>query len=130
MEEKFEEDEVKDLFNFLAEEEIEHKKIFAKMLKKIDEYQLKESYEDEYRHYLNAYTDNLLFSLNNFDEDVKRVDSLQNAFQFAIQKELDTIMYYQELKNIIQENKVSLIEDIISEERKHVVLLNQKKKNW
>jgi len=120
-------EEVKDLFNFLAKEEVKHEKIFTDMLSNIDEYQIKESYEDEYKSYLNAYANNLLFSLKNFDEAMEKVKDLDSAFQFAIQKELDTIMYYQELKNIVQENKTDLIEDIINEERKHVVLLTQKK---
>lgn len=126
MEEKFEEDEVKDLFNFLAKEEVKHEQLFKDMLSNIDEYQIKESYEDEYKSYLNAYANNLLFSLKNFDDALQKIEDLDSAFQFAIKKELDTIMYYQELKNIVQENKVPLIEDIINEERKHVVLLTQK----
>ncbi|MBS3742238.1 MAG: ferritin family protein [Candidatus Cloacimonetes bacterium] len=127
MEEKFEQKEVKNLFNFLAKEEVKHEKVFTDMLSNIDEYQIKESYVDEYKSYLNAYADNLLFSLKNFDKAMEKVEDLDSAFQFAIKKELDTIMYYQELKNIVQENKTDLIEDIINEERKHVVLLTQKK---
>jgi len=127
MEEKFEDEEVKKLFHFLVVEEVKHKKLFKDMLSNIDEYQIKESYEDEYKSYLNAYANNLLFSLNNFEETINQINDLDSAFQFAIKKELDTIMYYQELKNIVQENKTDLIEDIINEERKHVVLLTEKK---
>ena len=128
MVEKFDNTKVKDLFGFLAEEEVRHEKVFKEMLAKIEDYSPQESYPGEYFDYLHAYADNLVFTLDKIDEDINGVNTVDEALQYAIGKELDTILYYHEMKNVVPEHQQKLVNDIIDEERKHVVQLTEMKR--
>ncbi|MBC8383552.1 MAG: ferritin family protein, partial [Candidatus Cloacimonetes bacterium] len=123
MVEKFDEPKVKELFGLLAEEEVYHEKVFKEMLAKIEDYNPRESYPGEYFDYLHAYADNLVFTLDKIDEGIGSVHTVDEALQFAIGKELDTILYYHEMRNVVPEHQQKLVDDIIDEERKHVVKL-------
>ena len=128
MTEKLDDPKVKDLFTFLANEEVDHKRTFEKMLSKFEDYTPVESYPGEYFAYLKAYADNLVFGFNRFDDDISKIEDAVSAVQFAIGKELDTIMYFQEMKNIVPKSELNRINAIINEERKHVVKLSEIKR--
>ncbi len=125
---KFDNREIKDLFSFLADEEVSHKSIFKKMLSKFEKYDPPESYPDEYFDYLEAYAENLVFGFDKFDDDIEKINDVKSAIRFALGKELDTIQYFQEMKNLVNENEHNKIEAIIEEERKHVVKLYKAQK--
>jgi len=128
MTEKLDDPKVKELFTFLANEEVNHKRTFEKMLSKFEDYTPVESYPGEYFAYLKAYADNLVFGFNKFDDDISKIEDTASAVQFAIGKELDTIMYFQEMKNIVPKSELNRIDAIINEERKHVVKLSEIKR--
>ncbi|MCK4296983.1 MAG: ferritin family protein [Candidatus Marinimicrobia bacterium] len=128
MTEKLDDPKVKELFTFLANEEVDHKRTFEKMLSKFEDYTPVESYPGEYFAYLKAYADNLVFGFKKFDDDISKIEDAESAVQFAIGKELDTIMYFQEMKNLVPESELKRIEAIINEERKHVVKLSEIKR--
>ena len=128
MVEKFDDQKVKELFGFLAEEEVRHEKVFKEMLANIEEYNPQESYPGEYFDYLHAYADNLVFTLDKIDDGINSVTTVDEALQFAIGKELDTILYYHEMRNVVPEHQQKLVDDIINEERKHVVKLTEMKR--
>ena len=125
---KLDNDKVIDLFKYLAKEEVGHKATFTKLLANFQDYQPSESYQDEYFQYLQAYAENLVFNFGKFDSEMAKVDTIEDAFQFAIGKELDTIAYFREMKELVPEGEKEKIEAILEEERKHVVLLTEKKK--
>ncbi len=58
------------------------------------------------------------------------VHSTTAALDFAIQRELDSILYYQELKAFVPEKDFSILDTIIAEERKHFSVLTEAKKNY
>ena len=120
---------VKELFTFLADEEVQHKATFSTMLSKFEDYKPVESYPGEYFAYLKAYADNLVFGFGKFDEDIANIENAESALQFAIGKELDTIMYFQEMKNLVPESERKRINAIIEEERRHVVKLSELKRS-
>lgn len=128
MVEKFDDPKVKSLFETLAEEEVYHENVFKEMLAKIEDYNPRESYPGEYFDYLHAYADNLVFTLDKIDEGISGVNTVDEALQFAIGKELDTILYYHEMRNVVPEHQQKLVDDIIDEERKHVVQLTEMKR--
>jgi rubrerythrin len=127
MVEKMEDEKVIDLFTQLAKEEVKHKAIFTKLLSGFEDYQPPESYQNEYFQYLKAYADNLVFNFDRFDSDIAKITTTEDAFQFAIGKELDTIAYFREMKELVPVGEKEKIEAIINEERKHVVLLTELK---
>ena len=128
MVEKLDEPKVKELFASLADDEVVHEKTFKEMLSQIETYEPPESYPGEYFDYLRAYVDNVLFSINNFDEDVDKINNSLDAIQFAIDKELDSVQYYQEMRNFVHIPQKKLIDNIIEEERRHVVKLSEIKR--
>lgn len=128
---KTEDKGVKNTFNYLADEEIKHKKIFEELLSKIEKYEAPESYPGEYSAYLRAYADNIVFIVST-DEELNKIlfgigDTL-SALDFAIKRELESILYYQEMKKFIPRNQYSSIEKVIDEERTHFLKLSKLKR--
>jgi rubrerythrin len=118
------------IFNHLADEEVEHKKIFQNMFSKIEVYSQPESFQGEYLAYLRDYIDNKAV----FTKDVKNqqlfdVHDMMSAVSFAMQRELDSILYYQETKQFLSEKHHEAINRIIKEEMKHFANLAEMKQN-
>jgi rubrerythrin len=122
---KIENAEVKSLFSTLADEEVKHKKTYQGMVAKIEEYEPIESYPGEYFSYLRAYADNIIFTPQRMEEEMKKINDAASALKFAIDRELDSILYYQEVKNLVPKNQRGEIDKIIDEERKHFMKLTK-----
>lgn len=119
------------LFDRLADEEIRHKRIFQDMLSKIEEYRPPESFSGEYMAYLRDYIDNkVIFTKDAKDGQLKNVHDTLSALDFAVQRELDSILYYQEAKQFVAPKYHGRIEKIIEEERKHFAVLSEAKKHY
>ncbi|KPL14441.1 hypothetical protein AMJ74_03385 [candidate division WOR_3 bacterium SM1_77] len=125
MAEKLQDAEVKSLFSALADEEVRHKKTYQGMVSKIEEYEPFESYPGEYFSYLRAYADNIIFTPKRMEQEMGKIKDASSALKFAIDRELDSILYYQEIKNLIPQNQRGLIDNIIEEERRHFVKLTK-----
>ncbi|MCS7228038.1 MAG: hypothetical protein NZ839_03630, partial [Endomicrobia bacterium] len=103
----------------LSYAEEEHRKVFNKMLNEIENYEPKELYTEEYFQYLRAYADGLVFNFKEIEKKVKQIKSVSKALEFAIEREKDSILYYQEVKNVLPTQQHKELEKIINEERKH-----------
>jgi len=124
-----EDDETKKIFNYLADEEMKHKEIFTDLLSGITKDVSFDNYSDEYFDYLRYYIDNIIFTEEQLKVQEKEVKDVSSAIKFAMQRELDSILYYHEVEKFVSEDKKSLIEKIIAEERKHYAKLSEMKKN-
>lgn len=124
-----EDDDVKKMFDYLADEENKHKTLFEEMLLKIEKYEPLESYPGEYLAYLRAYVDNIIFSNESFNKEVSGVKDTFSAINFGLQRELESILYYQEIKKFIK-SQHDLIDKIIDEERRHFLKLSDLKKDY
>ncbi|HOJ43409.1 MAG TPA: ferritin family protein [Syntrophorhabdaceae bacterium] len=123
-------DEVRKLFNRLADEEIKHKRIFQELYEKVKDNRLPESYTGEYMAYLRDFIDGkVIFIKQSQEKELAIIQDTMAAIDFAIQRELDSILYYQESKQFVHEGQQKLIDDIIIEERKHFALLTELKKS-
>ena len=122
---RLEDADVKSLFTTLADEEVKHKKTYQAMVSKIEEYEPFESYPGEYFSYLRAYADNIIFTPERMKEEIAKIKDAASALKFAIDRELDSILYYQEVKNLVPQNQRGLIDGIIEEERRHFVKLTK-----
>jgi len=118
----------KEIFQFLADEEAKHLKTFETMLKKVESFEPPTSYPDEYFAYLKAYSENLIFTKDKLEKEVEKIKSGKQACEFGIRRELDSILYYQEIKPFVPEKERDHIDTIISEERKHFLKLTDLKK--
>lgn len=116
--------ELKELLNVLASDEVKHREVFMNILKNLNFSD--EPLSQEYQNYLKAYTERLIFQGNpsDFSEKMNSFDQLW-ALDFAIQRELDSILYYYELKNVVAEKDHTLIDRIIAEERTHFEKLSK-----
>ena len=122
-------EEIKRTFDYLADEEVKHKKTFTKLLSGMTKDVSFDNYSDEYFDYLRHYVDNVIFTEEQLEKQQKEVKDVLSAIKFAMQKELDSVLYYHEVEKFISDNQKNLIEEIITEERKHYATLSEMKKN-
>jgi rubrerythrin len=123
------EDEKK-LFAQLAQAEVAHKKTFEKLFASMEKNNPPESYEGEFGAYLRSYVDNnLIFTKEIMDQQLAKVKDTSAALDFAIQRELDSILYYHEIKKLVPAAQHETLEQIIEEERKHFLSLTAMKKS-
>ena len=115
---------VQELFSALADEEVKHKKTYEKLVSKIEKYEPFESFPGEYFEYLRAYADNHIFTPDILQKEMVKITDASAALQFAIQRELDSILYYEEVKKLVPKNQRETIDKIIDEERRHYMKLS------
>ena len=127
--ERSQEKEVKDLFTFLADEEARHKKIFTEMVGKITSYEPSETYPGEYFQYLKSYADTIIFPPE-IERELETSGGIVKALDFGIRRELDSIMYYLETKDVVPETQHKIMDRILDEERSHFVRLSKMKERF
>ncbi|UCB45998.1 MAG: ferritin family protein [Spirochaetota bacterium] len=120
----------KELFVYLANEEVTHKKTFEDLSDSIQDTKPTVGYPDEYSSYLQAYTDNLIFMEDTIKKEVVKIKNAKEACEFGIRRELDSILYYQEIKDFLPEKERDHIDTIIGEERQHFIKLSEMKKKF
>lgn len=119
----------KALFGQLADEEVLHQKIFAEMLAGMDQTPPPEGYDGEYAAYLHNYVDDrLVFKTDTLAGELARIRDEAAALDFAIRRELDSLLYYREIRELLPADRREAIERIIREEKKHFVKLSDRKK--
>lgn len=121
--EKLGDEKIREIFTNLANDEVQHKKIFSKMLSEIGEFTPAERYPGEYTEYMNAYLKNAIFGSKASNEAEEKVKDVLSAINFGIDRELDSMLFYHEIKNFIPQQQNELIDKIIAEERKHFLRL-------
>ncbi len=126
--EKLDSSSEKEIFQYLADEESKHIKTFSRMLDSVESFKQPLNYPDEYFTYLQAYADNLIFKPGDLDAELAQIKDTKSAIDFGIKRELDSILYYQEIKSFVTKAEKDHIDTIISEERKHFTKLSQMKK--
>ena len=116
--------DVRSVFSFLADEEVKHRETFRELLSKIEDFKPTEMYPGEYFAYLKAYADQIIFS-SKLDEDLPERADASSAVEFGIRRELDSILYYLEMKNVVPEGHRETVDRIVQEERKHFAKLSR-----
>jgi rubrerythrin len=121
-----EEKSIKDMFVYLAGEEVKHRELYGKMLKTAADYEPGELYPEEYFNYLRAYADNHIFvKKEEIERKAAAAKSTKEAIEIAIGFEKDSILYYLEMKNLVSEHDRTVVEKIIDEEHKHYTKLTE-----
>jgi len=125
------EKEPRALFTFLADEEVRHRKTFEEMLSKMERRDVEESYPGEYLAYLHDYLDNkIVFSQGAKDSEYPEVKDTLSAIDFAIQREINAVLYYHEVKRFVALSQQDDLDMIIEEERRHFSQLTEMKKSY
>jgi rubrerythrin len=114
---------MKDFFGFLAGEEAKHKQVFQEMLSKAEPYEPPETYPGEYFAYLRAYADHIVFPADVMEEELDDLDDIYDVVEFALQREIESILYYIEAKSLMPKGQAELLDKMIEEERRHYLKL-------
>lgn len=118
--EKAESEEQKKFFNHLADEEIKHKKLFEELKAKVGEYKVDEvDIQGQYDAYLRTFTEEVLFNGKSQEAEMAKVSDMKAAVDFAMKQELDSLLFYTDLKNFVPKEHEDAVERIKQEERKH-----------
>jgi rubrerythrin len=123
--------EIKSLFDYLIIEEVKHVELFEALKDAINEAvptDYNDPFLEEESKYLNALADSSIFMKG--DEGAKKAKEITNdddALDFAIQIEKDSILFYLELINMVRDEDRQVVKDILSEERKHIAKLTEMK---
>jgi rubrerythrin len=113
-------EETKKIFGNLAEAEKQHQKTFGRIFAAMEKDNPPETYDGEYAAYLHDFVDNkIIFKKDLLEAEAARVKDILAAIDFAIQRELDSILFYHEIKRLVPSREHSVIDDVIEEERKH-----------
>lgn len=120
---------VRDLFLRLAADEVQHRKVFEEIVAGIGDYEPHETYPKEYYNYLKAYVANTIWEPGRQALAVSRLRGVTAALDFAIQRELESILYYVESKNFVPPDQHRGVDRVIAEERNHYRRLSELKKS-
>ncbi len=121
---KFKDESFKQIFQFLADEELRHKDVFLGMLKELKD--TKGVFTEEYYAYLKAIgTTRVFANKDDIDNIAPTLTQPLDIIKIAMDAERDSIVWYSELKEIYKKDAKSkdILEKIINEERKHVLTL-------
>jgi len=117
-------EESKELFTFLASEEVRHKTLFQKMIGSFQELELSPAEEEQYVNYLGALTGSRIFKSDlNIPEMLEGVKDHIAALEMAINFEKDSIIFYYELKGQTIKSDKRKVDNVINEEKTHLVKL-------
>ncbi|HEC69397.1 MAG TPA: hypothetical protein ENI31_03835 [Candidatus Omnitrophica bacterium] len=124
LEEKEGDPKIKDLWNYLKREEVEHQKIFQDMLNKVGDYIVSEFSPGEYSAYLKAIASSYIFTQELIEKKIKELfkDSLE-AVEFGLYIEKESILTYSAFKEYVLADKQPVLQKVIDEEKKHLTQL-------
>ncbi|PKN34189.1 MAG: hypothetical protein CVU61_09595 [Deltaproteobacteria bacterium HGW-Deltaproteobacteria-19] len=125
-------DDAKKIFEKLAEEEVKHGKTFSQIFAAMEKSPPPtELFEGEYGAYLRSYVDNaIIFKKEALDQELALVKDTVGALDFGIRRELDSITYYHEIKQLLGAGNFDAVDKIIAEERKHFCILTDLKAKY
>lgn len=116
---------VKELFVRLAEDEITHRKTFETILSELGAYEPKSEDGPGVLCREGFLDTNAVFNDDLSIPELAKASSVKAALDFAIQREMDSIRYYQEINMFVGAEHGEAIDLIIDEERKHFASLSK-----
>jgi rubrerythrin len=124
LEKKAEDKQLKEMWQYLKEQEEEHRAIFQEMLDKSAEYIVYEFSPGEYEAYLSAVASSYVFTQELMKQKTKELFASDlEAIDFGIYVEKESILTYSALKEYVLADKQPVLDKVISEEKKHLTQL-------
>ncbi|MFP4662524.1 MAG: ferritin-like domain-containing protein [Halanaerobiales bacterium] len=112
--------ELKDLFTKLAEDELDHYERFeelAKVIKDVNKEHLEYVYDPEVSAYLEAIVEFAIFPA----EEGVEIRDIVDALQIAIYAEKDSILFYSEMLKYNDDQTAVVLKKLIEEEKQHLL---------
>ena len=127
---KFKEKDMVDLFSRLRDWEEAHIKKFSELRATLEESEATESYSGEFAAYTKATVDDILYKQVSAEWFSKNVKEPLAAIQYGMGFEKDAILFFTELLRFMTPHHKEKIEELIEEEKKHLVYLSELKMKY
>jgi len=119
----FEDEEMKTLFTRLRDWEEAHIKKFHLIRNTVESSPAVETYPGELESYMDALVDDMLYSQVSPESFSANVKTPIDAINYGIGFEKDAIMLFMELSGYVQSKDKEAIQELMGEERQHIVYL-------
>jgi rubrerythrin len=114
----------KEIFLFLASEEQKHIAIFQQILVSVQKYEPAPVYADDYAAYMKSLAAEYIFTRKDKGGEIaKSAKNEADAVDLGIKFEKDSIIFYDGMKKMIPESDLKIINDLISREQEHLMML-------
>jgi rubrerythrin len=112
--------DMKDLFQFLTEEEQRHVETFLSIRDRLPEESHTTEYTEEMQAYMDSVIDDRLYAKIDSKEFVQQAIDAKNVFRLAIGFEKDAILYFREFVPHLSESDRKVVEELIEQEKGHI----------
>ncbi|MFC1704102.1 ferritin family protein [Candidatus Omnitrophota bacterium] len=126
--ERFEDQNLKDVFTKLRDWEKEHIVKFQEIKSSISEPDAAESYKGELSDFMKTLVDDKLYKEVSPESFSENVTSPLSAIDYGIGFEKDAVLFFATLSRFTQSAKAEVIKQLIEEEKQHIVYLSELKK--
>lgn len=115
-------EKVKKLFQYLAEEEAKHEKIFSSLKDRLGKVELPAwASNEEYTTYIQGLIEShALFSDGMVEKRMAAIEDEKEAVLMAMTFEKDTLLFFAEMESLVPENERQAIQECMDEERLHL----------
>lgn len=120
--------DMKDLFQFLKEEEERHVAAFGQIRDKLPEETRPVEYSEDMEAYMDSVIDDRLYSDIDSKEFAQKAINSKNVFRLAIGFEKDAILYFREFLPYLTESDRKIVEELIEQEKGHIRKLSDMEK--
>jgi rubrerythrin len=121
--------EMRDFFRFLADEEDRHYAYFSRLEEEAPALEINQADWEEISEYIRATTDSRFFlGEDRAIHQAKQASGILEAVDTAIGFEKDTLLFFYELYQITPAASKKAAGDIIDEEKRHIRMLSDKRK--
>lgn len=123
---KAESSDVKDMFEFLANEETKHEEIFKSMLARLGKVEMPAwATREEYMQYLEALIESHMLFTELGQEYMARAQNEKEVIRMAMSFEKDTMLFFIEMKELVPNSEKYAVQQCYEEERKHLRQLSE-----
>jgi len=125
---KFDDPQILELFQYLADEEFKHENIFKNLLGKLTPQTPSEAgaHDTEYEAYLaELCKSHLLANSDAVRSHVESIRNMDDAVALALRFEKDSVVFFTELKAVMGADRAGAVDKVIAEEMGHVRKLVQ-----
>ena len=116
-----EEEDVKVLFDYLANEEEKHIRSFESLYETFKDYEPDIPDKEEYYDYIQAMAGmNVFTKKDGIDEVLNKAKNKKDALDMAIRFEKESIVFFVEVKGLVRESQRDAVEELVHQEQKHL----------
>lgn len=123
-------EKTRELFSFLAGEEQRHYDYFKKLREMSGNLIIQDEDWEDISEYIKATTDSRFFiGEEKAIRTAEGAKDIKEAIDIAVSFEKDTLLFFYELLNVTPEGSKEAAQKIVDEEKRHIILLSEKRKN-